>query len=484
MDPLLAEGEAKVAAAMGQDRLRFRLVDLDAWQRGNAELKAKMPVPPSGDFLTAADLPAWMTVRRNGVDYVLWPDEKGIDLKEELVSAFDRYAEETYRLLGISFAVLLAVLVVIFRRDFFAYVLPITAAVVATAGVLGWIGEPVNFFQLLCFFLLVGLGIDYTIFHRRSSFSRVVLFSFLTSLVGFGMLAFTSFQVTRSMGLTLGSGLFFAYFFSLPGTVRSRAETATDGTVRRWSERPEVGAHDWNIALMFFILRLLGRGVAKTVAWCVVAVSFPFWEKRSDLFSREWRARFRKFVNFAWSLVDKSAACAGYGNPPRFVFSGDEGWKRGGCFLLSTHVGCIEVLPYAAHPSPSRPSPPLVHAFQQLSHNSVFTSAFLKHVDPRRVRLHAVEEIGVETAVEMQEAIRRGEIVLMAGDRDPASGGRKGVFRFAKLMEAPVYAIICVARGWNEYEVRASLLGADLEREYGEFLSAAIAGYPDQWYEF
>ena len=36
-------------------------------------------------------------------------------------------------------------------------------------------------------------------------------YSFLTSFVGFGLLAFTDFAVTRSMGITLAIGLAFSY---------------------------------------------------------------------------------------------------------------------------------------------------------------------------------------------------------------------------------------------------------------------------------
>ena len=47
---------------------------------------------------------------------------------------------------------------------------------------------------------------------------QVVFVSFLTSAAAFGLLALTSFPVTRAMGATLALGLFFAYFCS-----RSRA---------------------------------------------------------------------------------------------------------------------------------------------------------------------------------------------------------------------------------------------------------------------
>ena len=151
-----------------------------------------------------------------------------VEPKRELMSLFDSYAQEAYRLLGISFALLVALLAALFRRRFLAAALPVVAAALATLGVLGWCGVQLTFFHALCFFVCTGLGLDYVIFHlgdsapclrSRSSATlprtrRVVLVSFLTSAAAFGLLAFTSFPVTRAMGATLALGLFFVYLFS------------------------------------------------------------------------------------------------------------------------------------------------------------------------------------------------------------------------------------------------------------------------------
>lgn len=204
-------------------------------------------------------------------------------------------------------------------------------------------------------------------------------------------------------------------------------------------------------------------------------------------------------LNFAWAMVDKIDACGLMKSPPKMTVVGDRGWTKGGCFLLSTHVGCIEVLPAFAESEDRAPRrAPLVHAFQQMGRDALYTSYFMKHLDRSRLALHAIEDIGVETAVEMQEAIRGGDIVLMAGDRPAASGSAtlrreflgcecefpKGVFRFAKLMECPVYAITCVRTGWNAYTVNAKRLGEDLVGDYVAFLEAAALAHPDQWYQF
>ncbi len=140
-----------------------------------------------------------------------------IEPKRELMEMFDAYAREAYLLLGIAFVVLMALLAALFRRRFLACAVPVAAAMLATVGVLGWCGVPLTFFHALCFFVCTGLGLDYAIFHLGNPpprTRRVVFVSFLTSAVAFGMLALTSFAVTRAMGATLALGLLFAYLFS------------------------------------------------------------------------------------------------------------------------------------------------------------------------------------------------------------------------------------------------------------------------------
>ena len=153
-----------------------------------------------------------------------------VDLKREVAEMFDAYAWEAYRLLGISFVLLAALLAALFRRRFLACAGPVLAAAIATLGLLGWCGVPLTFFHALCFFVCTGLGLDYAIFHLGvppPRTRRVVFVSFLTSAVAFGMLAFTSFAVTRAMGVTLALGLFFAYLFSrFPPCGRKREVTS------------------------------------------------------------------------------------------------------------------------------------------------------------------------------------------------------------------------------------------------------------------
>ena len=143
-----------------------------------------------------------------------------LEPRAALTDLFRQFTSSTSSLLGVSLLVFFGLLVVFFKRDFLRFGIPVFLSLTATIGTLVLFNVPITFFTLLCFFVLMGLGIDYTIFHRghpAPETRRVVLFAFLTSFAGLGMLALTSFPVTRSMGITFAIGLFFAYFFSLGG---------------------------------------------------------------------------------------------------------------------------------------------------------------------------------------------------------------------------------------------------------------------------
>ena len=486
---------------------------------------------------------------------------EGVEVLEPraaLQGLFARFTSATLRLLGVSCAAFVLVLTLVFGRRTPRYLLPVAGALVSTAGTLGWLGVPVTFFTLLCFFVLAGLGIDYVIFQLSDASAgtrRTVRFAFLTSLVGFGLLAFTAFPVTRSMGVTFAVGLSFAYAFSCVGDRRatrlpgggpgSRSPDETRGRTglrctTPWHEQGEQSAGRWRMQFMWLMYAWFGKSLQKFVTVPVMACIYPFAKPAREALREFYgvlaegdlsvpRAThlqmFRHMLGFAWSLADKTDACTLKKDLPGMTVRDDSGWRAfrallaggKGAFLISTHVGTIEVLPalpLASGPSDGFPVPH-VHAFQQMGHDAVFTQMFMRHFDASKLTLHAVEEIGVETAVRMQEAIGRGEFVLMAGDRVSAGSGKmlahdflgrpcrwpKGVFAFAKLMESPVFFVTCVRTGWNAYEARFRLfdcsdcsIGAGgpprqtvpgrMLDQYVAFLEEETRAHPEQWYQF
>ena len=277
--------------------------------------------------------------------------------------------------------------------------------------------------------------------------------------------------------------------------------------------------------LMWFVYEWLGKGVLKILCVPVVLFIYPFARPAKSALREYYgvlyayggggasRKRgpsswtlFRHLLGFAWSLVDKTDACTLKKNLPCMSVRDDEGWRafRGcveegrGCFVISSHVGTAEVLPALPKACPEVSRIPHVHAFQQMEHDAVFTEVFMHHFDSSAVTLHAVEGIGVQTAVEMKDAIGRGDLVLMAGDRVSAGSSRtlrqkflgvecewpKGVFAFARLMEAPVFFVTCVRTGWNRYEAHFAVAHGALLPEYAAFLEREVLAHKGEWHQF
>ena len=278
-----------------------------------------------------------------------------------------------------------------------------------------------------------------------------------------------------------------------------------------WHQQGEQSAGRLRILALWYCYRFLGRQFVNALLWIIFPFIYP-WCKPARAALKEYyqvagvKPRpFRHLLNFAQSMMDKTDACTLRKNPPKIEVVGDKEWMKGGCFLVSTHIGCIECLPYLLGTNDelritNGGKLPLVNAFQQMGHDAVFTQVFKEHLG-EMFKLHAVEDIGVETAVMMQDEIKRGNIVLMAGDRASANSqtrklsnsqtlfGKpvafpKGVFSFARLMECPVYAITCVKTGINAYEVHTAKLGGKLVEDYARFLETEASHYPYQWYHF
>ena len=471
------------------------------------------------------------------------PHVEVLDPRTALEGLFARFLASTCRLLGVSLGLLAVLLLAFFRKRFFLYVGPVLASVAATGGMLGWLGIPLTSFTLLCFFVMVGLGLDYVVFHRSrpgTATRRTVRASFLSSPTGFGLLAFTAFPVTQAMGVTFAFGLFFAYVFSLGGEgVRRAEDVAPDqGGVAApvglasapWHAQREQSAGRGRMWFMWAVYARCGKTALKLVTVPVMAFIYPFagparralrtyyavlaaFRGRKDAPPVGAWTLYRHLLGFAWSLADKTDACTLRKDLPQMSVRDDAGGRafrdlvaaRKGAFLVSTHLGTVEVLPALASARRGMgEKAPHVHAFQQMGHDAVFTRMFMRHFDATHVTLHAVEEIGVETAVRMQEAVGRGELVLMAGDRVGARSGKtfdhaflgrpcrwpKGVFVFAKLMACPVFFVTCVRTGWNAYECHfhrytgPASSPARMLDEYTAFLEAETLAHPEQWYQF
>lgn len=95
--------------------------------------------------------------------------------------------------------------------------LPSICAVALVFGILGLFGCPINLFHLLAIFLIIGFGLDYSVFRftNPEKAGDSVFLSCITTVFSFALLAFTGFKLISSLGTILALGLLSSYIFSL-----------------------------------------------------------------------------------------------------------------------------------------------------------------------------------------------------------------------------------------------------------------------------
>ena len=112
--------------------------------------------------------------------------------------------------------------------------LPPLAAVVLAPAVVGLAGQPFTFFHAMALVLVLAVGMDYAVFcaegdaaHRPVTLLAVWLAT-LTTLLSFGLLAFSGVAAVHGFGLTMLAGIALAFFFS-PLAARGRVQKVAAG---------------------------------------------------------------------------------------------------------------------------------------------------------------------------------------------------------------------------------------------------------------
>jgi len=147
------------------------------------------------------------------------PGVRLIDRVNGVTEVLRSYRRAMSWLLAIIYCVAGCVLATRFGwRDVPLLLLPSVLATGFTLGVFGWFAVPVNLFTLLALWLVLGLGIDYGIFLRHGHTARTtailsVTLSAVTTLIAFGLLAFSATPFIRSIGLTLLLSITFSWAF-------------------------------------------------------------------------------------------------------------------------------------------------------------------------------------------------------------------------------------------------------------------------------
>lgn len=147
-----------------------------------------------------------------------------LDLKRESDQLYRTYRGEAlaHSLLGAAAIVVLLFANLRSPRRVFDVLAPLAAAVICTTGVLVLSGYKLSLFHLVGLLLVVAVGSNYSLFFDRQAPSGAdrertivsLLFAAVTTVIGFGLLSFSSVPVLHAIGSTVALGAILALMFS------------------------------------------------------------------------------------------------------------------------------------------------------------------------------------------------------------------------------------------------------------------------------
>jgi len=158
-----------------------------------------------------------------------------LDLRQEFDELYRGYLREAQinSLLGAAAIVALLFAALRSPRRVFDVLAPLAAAAVATCGLLVLGGHELSIFHLVGLVLVVAVGSNYSLFFDREAPGQdrgrtfvSLLFAAITTVIGFGLLAFSTVPVLNAIGSTVGIGAAMALVFSAIMSRQTEAEGA------------------------------------------------------------------------------------------------------------------------------------------------------------------------------------------------------------------------------------------------------------------
>ena len=153
-----------------------------------------------------------------------------IDPAGAVSAAFAAYRHHTIWLTLIAYCAVAGLVLLRYGLAGGAAVMAVPSlAALASLGLLGWAGEAISMFNVMALLLVLEIGIDYALFFRETgvegpSTLLAIALSCLTTVLAFGILAFSSTAAIHSFGLTILVGILSAFLLSpLAGILSPRA---------------------------------------------------------------------------------------------------------------------------------------------------------------------------------------------------------------------------------------------------------------------
>ena len=301
-------------------------------------------------------------------------------------------------------------------------------------------------------------------------------------------------------------------------TLMECKNSATD----KWFQMEEQSAGKKRLILSWCLYKIFGKRILYFIATLVSFFTFLFAPKVRGYSKKYFEItesytgikpslinQFKHIKSYANSLIDKMLVFSGNYNEEQIIFDKEsdrevlfsEPKENKGMFFICNHIGNIEILQallakYRANPGFN------VNVFMSNRQSEIFND-FLNTIKiDFPIKIFQVEDIGLNTGVELKENLNKGGVVFIAGDRLAQDNDKKsvtaelfshrinlpqGTFKLAKLMDVPTYLISAVKVD-KIYRIilekQNNLEGQDLVNNYTKFMERAIKINPFQFFHF
>jgi predicted exporter len=153
------------------------------------------------------------------------PEALFVDMKSESNKLYATYMDEAIMLSLAGVVAIIVLLIVVLRSisRVVAIVNPLAAAVLTVTAGLSLFGQQLIILHLIGMLLIVAIGSNYALFFNPPSDTAEsisprtyasLLFANIATVLGFGLLAFSTVPVLQAMGLTVAPGVILALLFS------------------------------------------------------------------------------------------------------------------------------------------------------------------------------------------------------------------------------------------------------------------------------
>lgn len=278
----------------------------------------------------------------------------------------------------------------------------------------------------------------------------------------------------------------------------------------KWYQVKEQAAGEKRLLLTWKIYKIFGKKTVRLLAFIVTFFAFIN-AKEQRRCSKKYLEivhikpsfvnQFRHFLEYSYSLVDRMEVFSGNFDYNNIIFNNENDEKifNQGVFIICSHLGNIDIMRAFLDKYPNR----RVNAFLSAEQCKIFNN-FIKQIAVEKpVTTYPVEEIGIDTAIEIKDKLSAGEIVFMAGDRTSKNSinstvyflNRKvqfpvGTFKFAQIMECPI-VFACALHEDKKYKIymqefssKEKKSAETMQKEFVKFLEKHIPIAPLQFFHF